>query len=49
MKRSANLRRQVQKEKRDAELGEIEALDAKLEQQAPPRGVRAISAEFQDY
>lgn len=40
------MRRQLQKQKKDAELSEIEALEAKLEQQAPPSGVRLNSVEF---
>ena len=46
MKSSANMRRQLQKQKKDAELAEIEILDAKLEEQAPARGVREICREF---
>jgi hypothetical protein len=42
MKRSAHVRRQAQKEKRDTELVEIEQLEAKLKDQEPPSGVREV-------
>lgn len=46
MKPSAQMRRQLQKVKKDAELTEIAEVEAKLESQAPERGVR-IYLEFQ--
>ena len=41
MKPSAHMRRQLQKAKKDTELKEIAEVEAKLESQAPERGVRS--------